>query len=126
LNEKTVDLFVTLEQFQDAKTGLDMARSQLEIAEFNFNHSKILAPTSGIVLKQLAKAGEMIAPGHPVFIFGNKEKSWRVTCGVIDREVVRLAKSDSADIIFDVYPDTLSIRNPIEAPYAIKVLDANV
>ncbi|MBD3385466.1 efflux RND transporter periplasmic adaptor subunit [candidate division KSB1 bacterium] len=104
------DNAVTLEQFQDAETALQVARSQLQIAEFNYRHSRIIAPANGIILKKLAEAHEMIAPGHPVIIFGVRDNAWLVKAGIIDRDVVRLVLNDSAAVVFDVYADTLAAR----------------
>jgi len=45
------DSVATLEQKQDAETGLTVARSNLEIAEYNLKHSSILAHPTGKFLK---------------------------------------------------------------------------
>jgi RND family efflux transporter MFP subunit len=102
------DSAVPLEKFQDAETALQMARSQLQIAEYNYRYSKIVAPARGIILKKLAEPCEMIAPGHPVFIFGVHDKAWLVKAGIIDRDVVRLAPNDSAEVTFDVYSENFN------------------
>jgi multidrug efflux system membrane fusion protein len=98
------DSVVTLEQKQDAQTGLDVAQSNLEIARFNYQHSRIIAPTDGKILKRFAEPDEMIGPGTPVFIFGSTESQWIIRTGVTDRDVVRLAMKDSARVSFDAYP----------------------
>ncbi len=112
------DNAVPQQRFQDAETALQLARSQLRIAEFNYRHSRIIAPADGIILKKLGEVHEMIAPGHPVFIFGVFEKAWIIKAGVVDRDVMRLALNDSAVIKFDVYPDSFAARlaNISQAP----------
>jgi len=99
-----VDSVVTLEQKQDARTGLDVAKSNLEIARFNYQHSRIIAPADGKILKRFAEPNEMVGPGTPVFIFGSTESQWIIRTGVTDRDVVRLAMKDSARVSFDAYP----------------------
>jgi multidrug efflux system membrane fusion protein len=97
------DSVATLEQLQDAETGMEVARSHLNIAEFNLEHSKIIAPENGRILKRLAEKNELIAPGYPVFIFGTVGHDWIVRVGVTDQDVVHLTLGDSASVSFDAY-----------------------
>jgi RND family efflux transporter MFP subunit len=98
------DSVATLEQVQDAETGLNVAKSNLEIAEFNLAHSSISAPCDGRILKSLAEENELIGPGYPAFLFGTDGSGWIVKVGVVDRDAVRLAKNDSASVLFDAFP----------------------
>ena len=98
------DTVATLEQFQNATTALNVAKSNLEIAKFNLLHSTIKAPADGIVLKQLVKENELIGTGYPVFLFGTKGKFWKVKTGLADRDVVRINPGDSAVVVFDAWP----------------------
>jgi len=99
------DSVATLEQKQDAETGLTVARSNLEIAEYNLIHSSITAPTNGRILKRLAERNELVDTGRPIFIFGSTEGAWRVRTGIPDRDIVKVNYGDSAKINFDAYPD---------------------
>jgi len=98
------DSVATLEQVQDARTGLNVAKSNLEIAEFNLNHSRIEAPSDGRILKRLAEENELIGPGYQAFLFGTDGTAWVVKAGVIDRDAVRLNLGDSASVVFDAFP----------------------
>ena len=98
------DSVATLEQLQDARTGLDVAKSNMEIAEFNLEQSSIVAPEDGRVLKCFAEENELIAPGHPVVLFGSSLQERIVKLGVTDRDVIRLSIGDSASVQFDAYP----------------------
>lgn len=98
------DTVATLEQFQNATTALNVAKSNLEIAKFNLLHSTIKAPADGIVLKQLVKENELIGSGYPVFLFGTKGKFWKVKTGLADRDVIRINPGDSAVVVFDAWP----------------------
>ena len=60
------DSVATLEQLQNAKTGMEVAEKQLSIAEFNSNYSEIRALSDGYVLKKFANEGQMVASGSPV------------------------------------------------------------
>lgn len=97
------DSVATLEQKQDSETGLTVARSNKEIAEFNLKYASIAAPAKGKILKRLAENNELVSPGMPVFIFGSTEGAWLIRTGVSDRDIVRIQYGDSAAIYFDAY-----------------------
>jgi RND family efflux transporter MFP subunit len=101
------DSVATLEQVQDARTGLNVAKSTLDIAEFNLGQSEIAAPSDGRVLKKLAAENELIGPGYPVFLFGTDGGKWSVKASATDRGAVRLAVGDSASVSFDAFPGEL-------------------
>ncbi len=98
------DSVATLEALQDTKTALDAARANLEIAQFNLKHARIVAPVNGKILKRFVEENELVGPGTPVFYFGSSAISWIVRLGVTDRELVRIELGDSAEITFDAYP----------------------
>jgi RND family efflux transporter MFP subunit len=98
------DRAATLEQFQNATTGYEVARSNLEIARFNLDHSVIHAPSKGKILQRLAEVNEVVAPGYPVLIFGSTEDQWVVKAGVSSRDAVRVQLKDPARVDFDAYP----------------------
>jgi RND family efflux transporter MFP subunit len=99
------DSVATLEMKQNASTALEVSKSAMESAEFNLRHSSIYAPSDGIILKQLARPNELIAPGYPVFLFGSSGKNWKLRCYLSDRDIVRIAPGDSARVTFDAYPE---------------------
>ena len=99
------DKVATLEQLQNAETGLEIAASDLEVARFNLQHSIIVAPSKGKILKRFSESGESVSPGLPVFIFASTEQNWIIRLGVIDRDLIRLALGDRAVVSFDVFPD---------------------
>ncbi|MGQ9621028.1 MAG: efflux RND transporter periplasmic adaptor subunit [Bacteroidales bacterium] len=98
------DSVATLEQLQNAATALDMAKSNLEIARFNLEKSMIVAPGDGIILKQLVKENELVSSGFPIFLFGMAGKSWKMTVGLADKEIIRISKGDSAVVMPDAWP----------------------
>ncbi len=99
------DSAATLEQVQNATTGLEVAQATLQSARFNQQYSTIYAPENGQILKRFAEAGELISPGNPVFIFAaSGAAQWIIRTGVADRNMVRLAKGDQAKVQFDAYP----------------------
>lgn len=124
------DSVATLEQLQNAETALNVAKSNLDIAEFNLKHSEIIASENGIVLKQFAKTNELVASGYPVFLFGTSGKSWKVKTGLSDRDFVKINTGDSAVITLDAWPGVKfsavvdqvgEMANPLTGTYDIEM-----
>ncbi|MBX2906297.1 MAG: efflux RND transporter periplasmic adaptor subunit [Taibaiella sp.] len=93
------DSVATLEQSQNAKTAMEIARQQLTAAEFNKEYSQIRATKSGYVLRKLASEGQVAGPGTPVFqVNGAKSGTWTLKAGVSDREWAAINLGDKATI----------------------------
>ena len=98
------DSVATLENFQDATTALEMAESNLHIAEFNLRHSKIVAPSDGKILRKLASENELVSSGMPVFLFAPTREPMVVRVNLTDKDIVNVNLGDSATVNFDAYP----------------------
>nr|WP_253931576.1 efflux RND transporter periplasmic adaptor subunit [Lewinella sp. W8] len=108
--ERTKNLYAekaaTLENVQDLETALSVATSDLEIARFNQQYARIVAPVSGRIVKQFAERGELVGPGNPVFfLIGEGQRSYVLRVGVADRNVLHLAEGDRAEVRLDAYPE---------------------
>lgn len=99
------DSVATLEQFENARTALDVARTNNRIARFNLRFSSIHAPADGKILKRVAETNEIIGAGHPVFLFASMQNDWVVRANLTDRDVLRINMFDSARVFFDAYGD---------------------
>jgi len=99
------DSVVTLAQLQDAETGDEVARSDLQAASVNRRYAVIVAPTDGVVFRRIAEAGENTAAGSPVLILGSRGGGGRagnvLKVGLADRDVVSIKKGDPASVRFD-------------------------
>jgi multidrug efflux system membrane fusion protein len=98
------DSVVTLEQLQNTKTALNVAKAVQDAAIFNLDHSKIVAPENGVILKRLAQVHEVIGAGYPVFVFGTSDTHWKIKASLADRDYVRVQSGDPATVTFDAYP----------------------
>ena len=125
------DTVATLEQLQNIKTALDVAKANLKIAEFNHRHAKILAPADGEILKKFGEANELIGPGTPVYIFSGKQQSWIIKGGMADQDRIKVSAGDRAEIKFDLYPnktfagEVLSVSgilDPRSATYSAEIV----
>lgn len=100
------DSVATLEQFQNSQTGLEMARRQLEAAEFNLTFSEIRAISDGFVLKKYISEGQVVTPGSPILLTNGAHKSqWLLRAGLSDREWSMVSMGDSAEVRIDAIPD---------------------
>ena len=98
------DSVSTLEQVQNATTGVEVAKAGLQIAEFNQRYAIITAPVNGRILKRLAEPNEITSIGTPVFILSSSDEAWVVTVGLTDRDVLRIHENDKATLSLDAYP----------------------
>ncbi|MEO6638726.1 MAG: efflux RND transporter periplasmic adaptor subunit [Ginsengibacter sp.] len=100
------DSVATLEQLQNAKTGLDIAKQGYQQAAFNQQYSKIYAPADGFVVKKMYNTGELAKSGEPVIIMNiiNGGSKWILKVGVPDKEWAIIENGNKADVKFDAYP----------------------
>ncbi len=97
------DSVVTLEQFQNAATGLDIAREQLTAAQFNRTFSEIRAAGDGFILRKFVNEGQVVGPGTPVFqTNGAGNGNWILRVAVSDGQWSSLAIGDPAVISTDL------------------------
>ena len=98
------DSVATLEQLQDATTGLDVASSNLRIAEFNRQYAVIRAPFAGTVLRRAVEAHQLVSPGMMVVSVRNDASGLVLRVGLPDRDAVRVSAGDRAVVRFDAFP----------------------
>jgi RND family efflux transporter MFP subunit len=98
------DEVATQEQVEDLTTAYNVARSNLETAQFNARFASIVAPADGVVLQRLAKASELIQGGQPVLVLGATGEGWVVRTALADRDAVRVNLGDVANVTFDAFP----------------------
>jgi RND family efflux transporter MFP subunit len=96
------DSVATLEQFQNAKTGLDVASQQYEAAKFNRSYSEIRALSNGFVLRKMASEGQVIQSGTSVFQTNGASKGkWLLKTGVSDKQWSTISLNDKAKVYTD-------------------------
>lgn len=100
------DSVATLEQLQDARTGLAVARNARRIAGFAAAHAAIVAPGDGIVLTRAAEPGQLVEAGRPVLVVRRAGRGMIVRAALADRDALSVRPGDSASITLDALPDT--------------------
>lgn len=102
------DSVATLEQLQNTRTGLDIARQALQQAQFNRQYANIYAPTDGIVMKKIASVGELAGPGTPVLFMNNvsANEKWVLRASLSDAGFASIREGNKATVRIDAFPGT--------------------
>lgn len=95
----------TLQRLQDSQTALDVARADLTMARFEETHAAIVAPSDGVILGREAEPNETVQPGQPILRFKSAGEGWVVRVGLADRDAVRVALGDPAQVRAAAWPE---------------------
>ena len=96
------DSVSTLEQYQNAKTALDISAEQLRAAEFNRSYAEIRATQNGYVLRKFVNPGQLVTSGAPVLqINGANQGNWVLQVSVNDLNWSKIQVGDSATIFLE-------------------------
>ncbi|MEJ0102026.1 MAG: efflux RND transporter periplasmic adaptor subunit [Bacteroidota bacterium] len=99
------DSVATLEQMQNAKTALDVAKQLYNSAGFNKNYSEIRATRSGFVLRKYVNEGQYASSGTAILqINGAGQGNWILKAGVSDYQWAAIKIGDKATITTDAAP----------------------
>jgi len=124
------DSVATLAQLQDAETAAEVARADLQAAEFNHRHAVVTAPSDGVILARAVEPGETVGPGARALVLGSRERGAVVRVGLPDRDVVRVDRSATATATFDALPgrrfsgrvvEISAVASPGVGTYAVEV-----
>ncbi len=101
------DSVFSLEQLQNTRTALEVARRSKQAAAFNERYAKIYAVSDGFVSKKLASEGEVVNGGMPVFLTNSTQKNnnYLLKVGVTDLEWASIKTGQPASVTLDGYPD---------------------
>jgi len=99
------DSVATLEQFQNSKTALDVAKQQISILKFNQNYAEISALKPGFVLKKLANDGQVVGPGTPILMVNGASNQWVLKVGLADQDWASVSIGDQATVAIDTEKD---------------------
>ena len=100
------DSVATLEQLQNAKTGVELAKRNLEQVAFNQQYSRIYAPADGFVTKKIANEGELASAGSSVLLVNavGGSSNWILQIGLSDREWAAIEVGNKASVTMDAFP----------------------
>jgi len=100
------DSVATLEQLQNAKTGVEIVKQNLQQVAFNQQYSKIYAPTDGFIVAKTGHVGELTNGGNPVLVMSDVSGSskWILRTAVSDKEWASIEIGNTASVHFDAFP----------------------
>ena len=103
INELKQKQLASDELSKQAKTAVNVAQSDLTIAQFNRKYAVITAPANGRILTRHIEPNELVAVGQQAFVFADESLGWNVRLNVADVDVVKLQLGDSATIELDAF-----------------------
>lgn len=100
------DSVATLEQLQNAQTGVDIAGKTVDAIAFNKKFAYIYAEADGFVTKKISNEGEVVAPGYPVFAINESSgnSDWTLKLGLTDKEWAAIEIGKTASVTIDAFP----------------------
>jgi membrane fusion protein, multidrug efflux system len=99
------DSVATRQQMDDATTGAEVARADLQTATVNQQYARIVAPSNGVILRRSAEPGELVSTGTPVLTLGSRTSGTIMRASLPDRDVVRVKLGDRATVRIDARAD---------------------
>lgn len=89
---------------QDADAQAKSTKATAQAARSNRGYASIVAPADGIVLKRNVEANGVVAAGAPVMTLSDMSESFVLAAGLADRDALRVALGDTAEVTFDAFP----------------------
>lgn len=89
---------------QDAEAQAKSTRASAQAARSNRGYASIVAPADGVVLKRNVEANGVVAAGAPVMTLSDMTESFVLAAGLADRDAMRVALGDTANLTFDAFP----------------------
>jgi membrane fusion protein, multidrug efflux system len=79
----------------EVETGLEQARSSVELAKKNIDDCRLYAPASGVIGKRMIESGMNVVPGNPVFNLLKIDEVYAVI-SVPENEIAQISKGQNA------------------------------
>jgi len=101
------DSVATLEQLENAKTGLDLAKKNVEVVDFNKKYAFIYAAADGFVSKKIANIGEVVGAGMPILAINETTGAdkWLLKVGLSDKDWAAITEGSRATVSIDAFPN---------------------
>ncbi|MDA2918300.1 efflux RND transporter periplasmic adaptor subunit [Desulfobacterota bacterium AH_259_B03_O07] len=100
LDNSRLDYITTMEQLKITKT-------ELGIAEANFNSTTIRSPIDGVIISRDVSVGEYVnsSKGDPIFVIANDLTNMKVDVHVSEADIGMVKDDQEAAFTVDAYPD---------------------
>lgn len=91
--------------YNDSKAKAEAVIARVEQAKLNLEYTKIIAPSDGFIAKKSAEAGQLAAPGIPLFGFVDAGERW-VLANFKETEISKIKKGAHVEVEVDAVPGT--------------------
>lgn len=95
---------IPLNQVEEARTAMEVAEANLDLAIEHKRQAVLVAPQDGIILAREIEEKELVRPHQTAFMLSDTSKGWIIRTQVSDKDMIRLSRKDQARILFDAYP----------------------
>jgi len=99
--------FASDAELQDAQAQAKSTRATAQAAHSDRSYASIVAPSDGVVLRRSVEANSVVAAGAPVMTLSDMSESFVLAVGLADRDALRVAQGDTAEVYFDAFPDQI-------------------
>jgi RND family efflux transporter MFP subunit len=96
--------FASDAELQDAQAQAKSTGAVAQAARSDRTYASIVAPSGGIVLKRNVEANSVVAAGAPVMTLSDMSEAFVLAAGLADRDALRVALGDTAEVTFDAFP----------------------
>ncbi len=86
--------------------GIELAKTQLEIAEVNLSYTVIIAPCDGYASRKEIQVGQLVQPGQTLLDIIDAADVW-VTANFKETQMCHIKPGSQVDIKVDAIPDTV-------------------
>jgi membrane fusion protein (multidrug efflux system) len=90
------------EQSGSAAAGLASAKAQLAIAKLNLDHTRVIAPVTGLIGRSSVEVGQRVQTGQPLFTIIQTDDLW-VTANFKETQLEHMRPGEEATLHVDTY-----------------------
>lgn len=94
----------TYQNIESLRTSFRIAESDRRIAQKSLADSRLISPSSGVVLEKYQENGELASPGKPVYRLSGGGEVYIFKAALSDAQVVGVQIGDSCSIRLAAYP----------------------
>lgn len=87
--------------FRVAEASVAQARANLAAAQVTLTYARVESPVAGWVVRRMVEAGDMAAPGQPLFTVEDLSKV-KITVQVPETQLAGIAEGEAATVLLDV------------------------
>lgn len=89
-------------QYDMALASIKLAEAELSVIQTDLTYTLIYSPSDGVIAKRWVLAGDVVAPGQPIFTAFNLENVW-VTANFEETKISSIRIGDPVHISVDAY-----------------------